>query len=169
MSDSALAGRLLVASPPLGDPNFDRTVVLLLHHDALGAVGVVLNRPSEVEVEELLPEWAPVTVSPPVVFVGGPVSPDAAIGLGRTGDVVDTVDLAAGPGEVTEARLFAGYSGWDGGQLEAEIGIGAWFVLESLPEDALSPTPDDLWRTVLRRQGGRLATYATIPEDLSVN
>lgn len=166
---SGLAGRLLVASPPLGDPNFDRTVVLLLHHDDQGALGVVLNRPTSVDVAEVLPAWAPVAAAPPVVFLGGPVAPDAAIGLGRAGTTVATVDLGADPGGVEEVRLFAGYSGWDGGQLEAEIGVGAWFVLDSVPDDAVSPEPEDLWRTVLRRQGGRLATYATIPEDPTVN
>src|SRR5688500_5215898 len=80
----SLTGKLLVATPMLVDPNFFRTVILVLAHDEEGALGVVLNRPSELELAEAMPTWAPNASSPPVVFVGGPVQPaEATICLGR--------------------------------------------------------------------------------------
>jgi putative transcriptional regulator len=80
---TSLKGRLLVATPALGEGIFDRSVVLIIEHDDTeGAFGVVLNRPSTTDVEGALPEWAGLAASPPVVFVGGPVSPEAAICLG---------------------------------------------------------------------------------------
>ncbi|MGH9155798.1 MAG: YqgE/AlgH family protein [Acidimicrobiales bacterium] len=179
------SGRLLVATPSLGDPNFDRTVVLLLEHGPEGALGVVLNRPSRTEVTEPFPGWLAHVSDPPVVFTGGPVAPSAAIGLARTGRADETdgwapligrlgsVDLSRDPGDlavpVEIVRVFAGYAGWGAGQLEAEIGVGAWFVVEATSDDAFSPTPEGLWRSVLRRQRGRLALFADAPTDPTLN
>jgi putative transcriptional regulator len=78
---SSLTGRLLVATPALADPNFDRTVVLLLDHDEEGSLGVVLNRPTPVGVGDVLEAWAALTGEPGVVFQGGPVSMDSALGI----------------------------------------------------------------------------------------
>lgn len=185
MTDQALTGRLLVATPVLGDPNFDRTVVLVLEHSDEGAVGLVLNRPSETAVGEPLPEWNEIAAFPSVIFVGGPVAQTAVIGLARHGSGepseawrplgagVGIVDLGGSPDEVAPAiedlRLFAGYAGWGGGQLEAEIDAGAWWAVDAERSDALSPDPEGLWSAVLRRQPGRLAMYANFPEDPSAN
>jgi putative transcriptional regulator len=182
MTDS-LRGRLLVATPRLGDENFERTVVLLLEHGPAGALGVVLNRPSGLEVAEPLPGWSPLAAEPPVVFVGGPVSPGVVIGLAHSDAEVagwqavigplGTVDLNLDPADVTPAvdrvRAFAGYAGWSGGQLEGEIEDGAWFVVDAHPDDALDTEPDDLWRRVLRRQPGRVSWFANHPLDPSFN
>lgn len=179
-------GRLLVATPTLGDPNFDRTVVLVLEHTAEGAVGVVLNRPSATELAEAGADWGGwdlLAAAPSVIFVGGPVSRNAVICLGHaTADEVDgyqsllpplgLLDLAGPPppgGEVKTIRLFAGYAGWGEGQLESEIAEGAWFVVDADPGDALTGEPGELWGEVLRRQGGRLALFAACPPDPSVN
>src|SRR2546428_10733641 len=78
---SSLTGRLLVATPALADPNFDRAVVLLLDHDEEGSLGVVLNRPTPVGVGDVLEPWAQLAGAPQVVFQGGPVSLDSALGL----------------------------------------------------------------------------------------
>lgn len=78
---SSLTGRLLVATPALADPNFDRAVVLVIDHDAEGSLGVVLNRPTAVGVEQILAPWAEMTGAPGVVFRGGPVSQDSALGV----------------------------------------------------------------------------------------
>ncbi len=177
--------RLLVATPELGDPNFDRTVVLLLEHTPEGAVGLVLNRPSGTDLDAVGADWNgwdALAVGPPVLFVGGPVSRTAVICLARLagpeqkaagfqpilGDV-GVVDLSEEPAGVDSVRLFAGYSGWGAGQLEGELGAGAWFLLDALPEDALTAVPGDLWAEVLRRQGGRLALFAACPPDPSLN
>ncbi|KPC82599.1 MULTISPECIES: YqgE/AlgH family protein [Streptomyces] len=78
---SSLTGRLLVAAPALADPNFDRAVVLLLDHDEEGSLGVVLNRPTPVGVGDILASWAGLAGEPDVVFQGGPVSLDSALGV----------------------------------------------------------------------------------------
>lgn len=182
----SLAGQLLVASPILKDPNFDRSVVLLIAHEAAGALGVVLNRPTEVPVTAVLDGWSPLAQDPAVLFEGGPVQPDAAICLARMrGPVqptkgfqpvsggVGTVDLSVDPERLVERltaiRVFAGYAGWSAGQLEDEIDTGSWFVLDALPGDAFMDRPDDLWRMVLRRQGGMMAAWAHFPPDPSLN
>jgi putative transcriptional regulator len=185
MTEDRLAGMLLVATPVMRDPNFDHTVVLLLDHNAEGALGVVLNRPSATAVVDPLPQWVDHAAPPAVVFIGGPVSPGSAICLARSADVLEgegwqplfaglgTVDLARSPGDLSggiEAmRVFAGYAGWGGLQLESEIEAGAWLVLRAQPGDALSRGPAGLWREVLRRQGGVVAAMATFPAELSAN
>lgn len=170
-------GRLLVASPDLADPNFRRTVVLMVAHDAEGAVGLVLNRPSDIAVAEALPAWQDHTAPPATLYVGGPVQPDAAIALGRgpstRGDLVlgdlGAVDLD-GPAVGHElVRVFIGYSGWGPGQLEGELARQDWIVVDALVADVVTADPDDLWREVLRRQRGRLALFANAPDDASVN
>jgi len=182
----SLTGHLLVAAPALKDPNFDRTVVLLVAHEASGALGVVLNRATEVPVGEVLGAWGALALDPGVVFEGGPVQPDSAIclarsrtragklaGFHRISGAIGTVDLSGDPEAMREAvtgiRVFAGYSGWSAGQLEDEIGEGSWFVFEALPGDAFVPRPEDLWPMVLRRQGGILAAVAHFPPDVALN
>ncbi len=180
-----LKGRLLVATPNLGDPNFERTVVLVLEHGEEGALGVVLNRPSGLELAEPLPEWAPAAAHPPVIFIGGPVAPSAAVCLARVVAAdgaegwepllgpVGTMDLDRDPDQaiprLEEIRVFAGYAGWGPGQLESEIADGGWFVVDAHASDPLSAAPERLWADVLRRQRGRLALYAAYPPDPSMN
>ncbi|MEH6379586.1 YqgE/AlgH family protein [Streptomyces sp. KLMMK] len=194
---SSLTGRLLVATPALADPNFDRAVVLLLDHDEEGSLGVILNRPTPVGVADILESWAALAGEPGVVFQGGPVSLDSALGVavvpGEGGDktgasavagdgplgwrrvhgAIGLVDLEAPPELLAAAlgslRIFAGYAGWGPGQLEDELVEGAWYVVESEPGDVSSPDPSQLWRAVLRRQRNELAMVATYPDDPSLN
>lgn len=84
MADSEIKGRVLIASPALGDPNFHRTVVFMIEHTAAGALGVVLNRPSEHAVSEAVPGWEGLAAAPGVVFSGGPVEGGRILGLGRS-------------------------------------------------------------------------------------
>jgi putative transcriptional regulator len=181
-----LTGKLLVATPSLRDPTFHRTVVLLLDHGADGGLGVVLNRPLEVDVEAVLPPWQPWTTEPGVLFQGGPVALDSALALaGVPGDgpepagvrrlkgSIGLVDLDSEPEDVVSGlsglRVFAGYAGWGGGQLEREVAEGSWYVVESEARDAFVGHPERLWREVLRRQPGDLALVATFPEDPDLN
>lgn len=188
---SSLTGRLLVATPKLADPNFERAVVLLLDHDAEGSLGVVLNRPTPVGVGDVLAPWAALAGVPRVIFQGGPVSLDSALGLavvpgeprpGGDGDplgwrrvhgAIGLIDLEAPPellaAELGSLRIFAGYSGWGPGQLQKELADGAWYVVESEPGDVSSPQPEKMWRAVLRRQRNELAMVATYPDDPSLN
>lgn len=179
-------GRLLVASPRLADPNFSRTVILVLAIESEGgSLGVVLNRPSETALRDPLPAWADLAADPAVVFVGGPVATDGAIGLARGGPTqakhgwapvtgrLGTVDLGSDPDEVAvpveTLRVFAGHAGWGPGQLETEIDEGAWVVLDAAPDDIVCTRPEDLWRLVLRRQGGKVAWLANVPLDPRTN
>jgi len=175
----------MVATPALIDPNFARSVILLLEHNDEGAVGVVLNRPSQTPVRDVLPEWSAHAVEPPLVYVGGPVSPDGAICLGRSADgglgvdpwtffdgIVGTVDLAAGPTSVpdgTQVRVYAGYAGWSAEQLAVEVEMGSWYVVDGGVDDVFCGNPDNLWRAVLKRQPGELAMVANFPTDPSLN
>lgn len=185
-----LTGRLLVASPMLTDPNFGRTVVLVVEHEPVGTLGVVLNRPTEVRVTDVLEPWGDLTTGPQVMFQGGPVALDSAIAVaGITATVGDEeplgwrrleapaslglVDLDAPPevlaAEIGSLRIFAGYAGWSAGQLEGEIEEGGWYVVEAHAEDPFSTRPDRLWRDVLRRQAGGLALVSTFPDDPTQN
>jgi putative transcriptional regulator len=184
----SLRARLLVATPTLGDPNFDRTVVLMLEHTPEGAVGLVLNRPSGTDLDEAGADWEGwdlLAAGPAVVFVGGPVSRTAVICVARLGDPhlgdaaeegfqpllgdIGLADMGGAPRGIEAVRLFAGYSGWGSGQLEGEISEGAWFVVDADPGDALTGEPETLWEDVLRRQGGRLAMFALCPSDPTQN
>lgn len=182
----SLVGHLLVATPGLRDPNFERTVVLLVAHEGGGALGVVLNRATEVPVAEVLGGWGGVASEPSVVFEGGPVQPEAAIclarvrsasgemrGFSRVEGTLGTVDLTSDPDamrdELIEVRVFAGYAGWSPGQLEEEIATGSWLTFKALPSDAFTERPDDLWAMVLRRQGGMHAAIAIYPPDPTLN
>ena len=180
------AGRLLVATPALGDPHFRRTVVYLLEHDGGGTVGVVLNRPSHTPVGQVLPDWHDVVSGPAVVFGGGPVQPDGALCLGlldrRVSDEVGAKDIVDGvatvdlDGDVTvitplarSLRVFAGHAGWAPGQLEDELSAGAWWVLGGSPSDLFSEGPRSMWRDVLRRQSAPLSLLSAYPDDAGVN
>lgn len=186
MPPESLRGRLLVATPALREPTFAQTVILLLEHGAdSGALGVVLNRPSDTGVAEVVPAVLDLVTDPPVLFSGGPVSPTSAIALGHAvpGAAADgwapvvpplvTVDLDHDPAVLATSlralRVFAGYAGWSAGQLESEIAEGSWYVVDSLPADAFAHDPHRVRAEVLRRQGWPLAAAAYAPVDPSLN
>ena len=172
-------GKLLVATPLIGDGNFERTVVLMLAHEEEGAAGVVLNRPSGLLVGDALPQWVPHLASPPTMFIGGPVSNESVVALARVHqppeqewwtpvlDMVGTLDLEADvdnvAGAVDGVRLFAGYAGWSSGQLEDEIESGAWFVVDADADDLLTQNPSDLWSAVLSRQPSPTSWFSHYP------
>ena len=169
MVRSTLVGQLLVATPLIGDGTFERTVILLLAHGPDGAFGLVINRPTGTPAAELVPGWGERATAPGVLFMGGPVGTDAVIGLHPGG----TVDLNTAPEDTTGAadgvRLFVGSAGWGPGQIEAEIGELAWWVVDGEPGDAFSSDPSNLWSTVLRRQPSPTSWFAVYPPDLTVN
>ncbi len=177
-----LRGQLLIASPSLWDPNFRRTVVLIGHHDEEGALGVVLNRASEVSVREAAPPFVSLVGEDGVVFGGGPVQPQAAVIVADFEDPSD-VDISAfgsigflsGEADpetvvgVRQARLFAGYAGWGPGQLEAEVEEEAWILEPARPEDVFTVEPGGLWSSVLRRKGHEYELLSLMPVDPSLN
>ena len=177
----SLAGKLLISSPSLVDPNFRRTVVLMTHHDEEGAVGLVLSRPSELQIADAVPDLGDLPYADDVVYVGGPVQPEAVVVLVELDEPREDAELIVGrvaympPGIDTwelgasRARVFAGYSGWGPGQLESELAETAWIVARAEAEDVFAPDPDELWRTVLQRKGGMYSLIATMPYDPSRN
>ncbi len=180
-----LTGSLLVAGPGLYDPNFLRTVVLICRHDSDGALGLILNRRTDIAVGDHLPGWTEALTAPDVVFVGGPVEPQVAIGLGRrrhsseppgwtpVSSDLGLVDLSEAPGLVTghldRLRVFSGYAGWSAGQLDFEASSGDWLLVDAEPDDPFGEDVDNLWHDVLRRQDGELRLYADFPLDPSAN
>ena len=174
--DGTLGGQLLVATPLLIDPNFWRSVVLILQHDDDGSLGLVLNRPTIQRVETHIPVWGPLAAKPGTVHLGGPVEPSVAIGLatGQGGEPtgvpgLSIVDLEAAPGERTSAvRIYSGYAGWGQGQLETEIAEGSWYVVPASPDDPFD-RPEGQWSRILRRQTGHLALVSTFPDDVDLN
>lgn len=184
--DDVRPGSLLVAMPSLTDPTFAGTVVFVLDHNDSGTLGVVLGRPSQVEIRDVLPGWCDLAVDPGVFHVGGPCETDTALclavcgtpagdcGLRPVAGEVHLVDLDADPdelaGRVRGLRVFAGYAGWSPGQLAVEIAEGAWACVAGGPEDVLSELAGpELWRRVMGRQTGRLAVLSTAPADPSAN
>ncbi|WP_232012499.1 YqgE/AlgH family protein [Propionibacterium australiense] len=177
-------GELLVSTHPVGAGFFDQSVILLLESDTDGAVGIALNKPSQMPVSQVLPDWEAQLNPPQVLFAGGPVLPNGALCLAKvldpgedplgwrriTGDIgvlhLDTpVELAVGA--FSDVRVFAGYSGWEAGQLEREIRQGAWLRTTPREEEIFGADTDDLWRRVLRRMGSQaalLSAYTANPE-----
>ena len=180
--DSA-RGKLLIAGPSLLDPNFWRTVVLVIEHTEEGALGVVLNRPSETTVGEAVPQLEELVELAEQLFIGGPVQPSAVIVLGEFEDPTDAALLAfddvgvLGTGSSPEessvglrsGRAFVGHAGWGPGQLDGEIERDDWILEPAMLDDAFTAEASDLWSEVLTRKGGNYALLARMPPDPSVN
>jgi putative transcriptional regulator len=178
----SVRGKLLVAGPKLFDPNFRRTVVLVGEHNEEGALGVVLNRQSPLQVEDAVPPLAGFTGGDARMFFGGPVQPEAAVVLAEFEHpelagllVFDSIGFLMGDVEqgvaegVRRARVFAGYAGWGPGQLEVELEDSSWLVEPALADDLFTDDPDRLWTTVVRRKGKEFAVLSLMPFDPSLN
>jgi putative transcriptional regulator len=180
---SSLRGQLLVASPALLDPNFERTVVLIAEHDDSGAMGIVLNRTAELPVSEAAPVLADIVEPGAMVHAGGPVQPTAVVIVAQFNDVASAAmpvfgdvgfvggepDFETLPDEIARARVFAGLAGWSPGQLEAELEREDWILEPAAPDDVFTEDPATLWADVLERKGGSFALLARMPADPSLN
>jgi putative transcriptional regulator len=178
----SLGGQLLIAGPALWDPNFRRSIVLVGHHDETGAVGVVLNRVTQVPVLEAAPPLATLVDPDDPVYIGGPVQPQAAVVVADFEhperaevlalDSIGFLPEEADPSEIgrlRRARVFAGYAGWGAGQLEQELEQDSWLVEPARAEDVFTPDPDRLWDEVLRRKGPAYDFLRLMPMDPSAN
>ena len=179
----SIRGQLLIAGPALRDPNFWRTVVLIVEHTDEGALGLVLNRPSETTVADAVPELDGLLEGSHEVFVGGPVQPSGVIVLARFEDPGDAALLAfddvgvlgiAEDGDqlsvgVHSGRAFVGHAGWGPGQLDGELERGDWILEPAATADAFCTEPLELWARVLTRKGGSYALIARMPADPSMN
>ena len=179
----SVRGQLLIAGPALQDPNFWRTVVLVVEHSDEGALGLVLNRPSESTVGDAVPQLTDLTDPEDEVLVGGPVGQSAVIVLADFEDPDDAaliafdsvgVLTASTPSDhlgtgLRRARIFAGHSGWGPGQLDGELERGDWILEPAGYGDAFADDSAELWRVVLERKGGSYALVARMPLDPSQN
>jgi putative transcriptional regulator len=179
----SVRGQLLVAGPALLDPNFWRTVVLVVEHNDEGALGLVLNRPSETSVGEAVPQLEDLLDPDERLYIGGPVQPSAVIVLAEFEDATDAALLAFGdvgvlgtgpsPDELSAGiragRAFLGHAGWGPGQLDGELERGDWILEAARLQDAFSTDPRVLWSEVLTRKGGSYALVARMPADPSMN
>jgi len=179
----SLTGQLLIAGPGLLDPNFWRTVVLVVEHGDEGALGLALNRPSETSAGEAVPELEAAVDPDERLFVGGPVQPSSVIVLAEFEDPSDATLIAFGqigvlgggaPIEalsvgVRASRAFAGHAGWSSGQLDAELERGDWILEPARREDAFCVDPSELWARALARKGGTYALIARMPPNPSLN
>jgi putative transcriptional regulator len=172
-----------VASPALLDPHFRRTVVLVAEHGDEGAMGIVLNRASELEVAEAAPVLGDLVEPGANVHTGGPVQPTAVVIVAEFRDaaragvpVFADVGFVSGDADFDElgpdlrrARVFAGLAGWGPGQLEAELEREDWIVAPARADDVFADDPESLWGAVLERKGGSFALLARMPPDPSLN
>ena len=177
-----LKGQLLISSGGLFDPNFRHTVVLIGEHNAEGALGVILNRALDVTVEAAVPQLAGLVAPGATLFEGGPVQrtspvmlaelarPDLAdiLVFGAVGFLTGEVDAEARP-HILRARIFAGYSGWGPGQLEAEMESDSWILEPAREEDVFTDEPDILWTRVLERKGPEFRRLSRMPYDPTMN
>jgi len=181
----SLEAHLLVASPQLLDPNFVKTVVLLIQHTDQGALGVVINRPTSKTVEELWKEVgdAPCDSRQPV-HLGGPVSgPLMAVHTDHSlaeVEILPGVFFAARKENLDQlvlqdgqaSKVFIGHAGWGPGQLENEIEVGGWLITPATAE-YIFYDGDDLWEEVLEQIGSStlssMLDIKHVPEDPSMN
>ncbi len=177
----SLQGHLLISSGGLFDPNFRHSVVLVGEHNADGALGVVLNRALDVTVQKAVPVLSTLVPPDEALFQGGPVQtsspvllaefthPDLAdvLVFGSVGFLVGAIsDIQPG---VLRARVFAGYSGWGPGQLEAEMAADSWLIEPARVDDVFTDTPDLLWSRVLERKGPEHRRLSRMPYDPGMN
>lgn len=178
----SLRGRLLISSGGLYDPNFRHTVVLIGEHNADGALGVVLNRALNVTVEQTIPPLSELVPPGAPLFQGGPVQPESPVLLAELVDpaladllVFDSVGFLVGEvsadirPSILRARVYAGYSGWGPGQLEAEMAVDSWILEPARVEDVFTDAPDLLWSRVLERKGPEYKRLSRMPYDPRMN
>lgn len=177
-------GRLLISEPFLPDPNFERTVVLLCEHNDEGSFGFVLNKPSELKVNEVIED---IGSFENLVFVGGPVQQDTLHFIHRNMTVTNAIELRDSISwggdfdsilslsdtkqlQSNDIRFFVGYSGWGPGQLDSELEQESWIVCDFVTNELLFDTePADLWRKALGSMGGRFSVYSNYPVDPRMN
>ncbi|MHB8520163.1 MAG: YqgE/AlgH family protein [Limisphaerales bacterium] len=180
----SLKGQLLLDAGKLRGSFFHQTVVLICQHDAEGAFGLVLNRPSDNEVGEMLTAQLPDSLKQQKLYLGGPVQrealsylhtdtflPDAnvmaSLNLGHSLDSLIEVGESFSPTQ--QVRIFAGYAGWSAGQLDDEMRRQAWVTHPAALELVFDSDPGGLWKKILRHKGWKYRLLAETPEDLSRN
>jgi len=179
-----LKGQFLLDSGQLQGSFFQRTVVLVCQHDAEGAFGLVLNRPTGNKAGEMIATDLPETLKACPLYEGGPVQPTAlsylhsdlflpegnVIANLNLGHALETlIEIADSFSPTNKVKLFAGYAGWSPGQLDDEMKRKAWLTHPASLELVFDTDPAELWPKILRQKGGQFRLLAQTPEDLSSN
>ncbi|MBF9238931.1 YqgE/AlgH family protein [Hymenobacter sp. BT683] len=182
-------GTLLISQPFLGDPNFERSVIILCRDEPEeGSFGLVLNRLTSLTLGDVLelPPLVAVAAAALPIYVGGPVEPDTLHYLHRRADLPGASDLGqevywggdfelllgligTGAVDASSVRLFAGYSGWSAGQLAGEIQGQSWIRHPASAGKVFTLASDAFWRDILREKGGRFKVLANYPVDPRLN
>ena len=179
-----LKGQLLLDSGQLQGSYFARTVVLICQHDAEGAFGLVLSRPTGETVGEKIVADLPESLKGCPLYDGGPVQPSALsflhsdafiadanvmpnLSLGHSMDTL--IELGESLSPTRKIKMFAGYAGWSPGQLEGEMKRKAWLTHPASLELVFDSPPEQLWQEILRRKGWQYKILAQSPDDLSLN
>lgn len=180
-SFKASKGKFLLSEPTLGDVHFSRTVVLVVSHTSEGSTGFILNRPMQLRISDLGPEFELADLA---LYEGGPVELNTLHYVHTLADLTGAIEVQDGVywgGDFEELKLrasdfsdatirfFLGYSGWGAGQLEHEIHQGTWVVAEAHKQAVFYPNADRLWEHLIRSQGGEIAGLANYPQDPSWN
>jgi putative AlgH/UPF0301 family transcriptional regulator len=173
-------GKLLVASRELGDPNFAETVILLVHYDTEGVIGLMLNRRTELPISRVFAELKTAKgISDPVYF-GGPVETPTVFALLRSKDKLEgaehvfggvywistksalekTISSHPDPGVF---HVYLGYAGWTTDQLRNEIKLGGWFIFQADNQTVFNANPDSLWRQMIKKTELKVAAAPTMP------
>jgi putative transcriptional regulator len=185
-SESSLAGMLLLDGGSLRGSYFHRSVVLICSHDAEGAFGLVLNRPTETLLEAAFDRTLPSSLRQRPLFGGGPVQPSALSvlhsgtaeppakqalpGVVLHHDLEELIRQGKRPEAGLSLRVFAGYAGWSAGQLDGEMKRKAWLTHPATPDLVFDVPPATLWQHILRiRNSWRDRLLAMSPEDFSLN
>jgi len=176
----SLAGSLLVAHPNMLDPNFRRTVLFISAHDPdEGALGVILNRPLDKQVSDVVTETAPEGLGDVPVFLGGPVGKNQLMFATFEWQKSQHLKIkpsmsfdeanAAAEASPKQIYAFVGYAGWSAGQLETELKEKAW-VLRKPNRTLLTPEQlPRLWFNIMNRLGPWYKLLAAAPDDPSLN
>ncbi len=180
----SLRGRLLLDGGGLAGSWFHRTVVLVCQHNAEGAFGLVLNKPAEQNVGDVIRADLPGALAEQPLFTGGPVQPGALsflhtdtflpeanvmANLNLDHSLETLIDLAEGFSTTQAIRVFSGYAGWAPGQLESELKRDAWLTHPASINLVFHTPPDQLWRSILRKKGWQYRLFSESPEDLNWN
>ncbi len=185
-TDDLAVGRLLVASRDLGDPNFSKTVILLVHYNQdQGAVGLVVNKRTDVPISRVFHDLKEASGRNDPVFIGGPVELNSVLALLKSASTPEGADRVFGdvylisnknllartlasPAEASVFHAYIGYAGWKAGQLEHEVDLGAWHVMPADAGTVFHSDPDALWERLIRRtetQIAHLLTYTPPPQS----
>lgn len=177
-ADDLAVGRLLVASRDLGDPNFAKTVILLVHYsEDQGSVGLVLNKRTDVPISRVFHDLKEASRRKDPVYIGGPVELNSVLALLKStskpegadkmfGDVylISNKDLLAktlaSSAEAAVFHTYLGYAGWQAGQLEHEVELGAWHIMPADAGTVFHADPDSVWERMIRRTEAQIASYS---------